>query len=116
MKRKHQKKPFEERVIAMERINILFNEAKLAFNKDPKLSNRYVELARKISMKSKVKIPKELKRRFCKYCRSYLVPSRNCKVRLQKSRVICTCNNCGRCMRFPYIKEQKNRRKKTHVK
>jgi len=107
MKRKHQKKPFEERKIALERIEILFREAKSVFKDKPELSNRYVELARKIAMKSKVRFPRELKRRFCSHCHSYLVPSGNCIIRLQKSRVVYTCLNCKGVMRFPYIKEQK---------
>jgi ribonuclease P protein subunit RPR2 len=111
MKRRYSKKPFEERNIASERIDKLFCEAKLAFDKDPALSDRYVELARKIAMKMKVSIPRQLKRRFCKFCHSYLVPSKNSIVRLQKSRVVCTCLKCGKIMRFPYIREQKARRK-----
>jgi len=112
MKRRYTKKPLEQRKIALERIEILFNEAKTAFDKDPALSDRYVELARKIAMKSKVKIPRELKRRFCKSCCSYLVPSKNCTVRLQRSRVVYTCHICRKHMRFSYIKEQKEKRKK----
>lgn len=108
MKRKHSKKPLEQRKIALDRIKQLFKEAKSA--KDPKLSNRYVELARKIAMKTKVSIPKELKRQFCKHCHSYLIPGKNCTVRLQKSRVICTCHNCKKVMRFSYLKEQKQKR------
>ena len=44
----------------------LFKQAELRFKKQPELSNRYIELARKIAMKYKVKIPRELKRKFCK--------------------------------------------------
>ena len=112
MKRKYSKKPIEHRNIAIERIRILFKEAKLAFNTDPKLSDRYVELARKIAMKTKISIPRELRRMFCKHCFSYLVPSRNCTVRLQKSKVVYFCSNCKKYMRFPYVKEQKERRAK----
>jgi ribonuclease P protein subunit RPR2 len=111
MKRKHSKKPVEIREIALERISNLFKEASSAFSHDSSLSNRYVELARKIAMKAKVRIPRELKRRFCKRCLSYLVPSKNCIVRLQNSRVVYTCLNCRNVMRFPYIREQKEKRK-----
>lgn len=110
MKRKYSKKPLEQRKIALERISKLFNEAKLTFNENSSLSNKYVELARKIAMKMKVRIPRELKRRFCKHCLSYLVPSKNCTVRLQKSRVVYYCHNCKQYMRFPYIKEKKQKR------
>lgn len=110
MKRKYSQKPLEQRKIAVERINKLFNEAKLAFNKDSSLSNKYVGIARKIAMKMKVRIPRELRRRFCKHCHSYLAPSKNCTVRLQKSKVVYHCNKCNGYMRFPYVKEQKKKR------
>ena len=51
------------KLIAKERINTLFKEAEDIFNKNQKLANRYVNLARKISMTSKVRIPSNLKRR-----------------------------------------------------
>jgi ribonuclease P protein subunit RPR2 len=100
MKRKYQKKPEKLRKIAKERIEILFKEAKEAFKDDPKLANRYVSLARKISMKYKVRIRPELKRRFCRHCYCYLVPSKNCRIRLQKSKVVYYCLNCKKYMRF----------------
>jgi|TARA_B100001971_G_scaffold205655_1_gene223415 ribonuclease P protein subunit RPR2 len=100
MKQKYRKKPKQQQDIAKERISILFSQAKRIFNKSPKLSNRYVHLARKIAMKYKVKIPKKFKRRFCKHCYSYLVPSKTCRVRLQKSKVVYYCMNCKKYMRF----------------
>ena len=116
MKTKHSRKPLELRNIALERISHLFREAKSVFRQDSKLSDRYVELARKIAMKAKVKIPRELKRQFCRNCNSYLVPGINCSVRLQKSRVIYTCKKCKKVMRFSYLREQKEKRaKKTAV-
>ena len=96
--------------IALERIKTLFAEADKAGKKEIKLANRYVHLARKISMKVKARIPSELKRRFCKHCYSYLIPSVNVRVRTQRGKVVYYCLNCKKYMRFPYIKEQKERR------
>lgn len=112
MKQKYKKKPNEQRQIALERINILFKQADEMFRKDSKLSDRYVKLARKISMKYKVRIPRELKRRICKHCNSYLRPSANCTVRLNNRKVVYHCHTCKKYMRYPYIKEQKEKRKK----
>ena len=95
--------------IALERIKILFEEAEKEFKKNPERSNRYVEIARKISMKTKTKIPSELKRKFCKYCKKYLVPGVNLRVRMNKSRVIYNCLNCGKVMRFSVLKEKNGR-------
>ncbi len=78
----------------------LFNEAKLQFNKNPNLSNKYIKLARKLAMKVNLRLPRELKRKFCKHCYSYLVPGKNARVRIHKSRVIYYCFNCKKYMRF----------------
>ncbi len=102
MKRRYKEKSAALRSIALERVKKLFEEA--ARTKEQELANRYVELARKIGMRYKVRIPSELKRRFCKHCHSYLVPSKNCRVRLSGRKVVYYCLNCKKFMRFPYRK------------
>jgi len=109
MKQKYRKKSQEQTNIAKERIEKLFEQAKEMFKEDPLLSNRYVELARKIAMKHKVRFPRELKRRFCKHCYVYLVPSVNCRVRTREGKVVYSCFNCKKYMRFPYLKEKKKK-------
>ncbi len=111
MKRGYGKKSKKHKDIARERIQILFKEAKDVFKKNPKLADRYVYLARKIAMKYKIRIPPELKRKFCKHCYSYLVPSVNCRVRVQRGKVVYYCMKCKKFARYPYIKEQKAKRK-----
>ena len=102
MKRRHFQKSREHQEIAMERINILFNEAKKAFREEPEFSNRYVRLARKIAMKYKIKIPSKLKRQFCKKCLAYLVPGVNLRVRAKKGHMVYCCQNCRHVMRVGY--------------
>ncbi|MBT3304113.1 ribonuclease P [Candidatus Woesearchaeota archaeon] len=83
---------------AKERINELFKQAKCA---DDTLSNRYVTLARKISMKYKVRIPSELKRRFCKHCYKYLRQGKTVRVRRTPKGIVYTCLHCNKQTRFP---------------
>ena len=106
-KSKYSKKSKKLQQIARDRITILFKEAKSMFSKDKKLANKYVTLARKIAMKHKVRIPKELKRRFCKHCYKYLMPGKNCRIRTREGKVVYYCLECKRFMRFPYIKKKK---------
>ena len=94
------RKDLSEKKEAMQKIETLFSEARMQFSKNPNLSDKYVSLARKIVMKYRIKMPRELKRKFCKHCYSYLVPNKNCRVRIHKSRVIYFCNNCKKFMRF----------------
>jgi ribonuclease P protein subunit RPR2 len=115
-KRRPNRKPAYQQRIARERIEILFNLAEKKFGKHPELSNRYVELARKIGMRYNITLPKGLKRTFCRKCRSYIVPGKNCIVRTssaQKS-VIVKCLECGNVMRFPYRRERNLRRKRNN--
>ncbi len=107
-KRRNRRKPTEQLEIARERIEILFNQAEIEFPSHPELSNRYVEIARKISMKFNVPIPSMLKKRFCKACRNYLVYGRNARVRLNSDRkyILITCLNCSGKMKYGYTKRK----------
>ncbi len=100
MKARYQHKSIEQKAIAQEEIEKLFRLAAMA--KDPELSKRYVQIARKIAMKLKVKMPREYKRKFCRKCYSYLRPGVTCKVRVQKGKVIYRCLSCKEFMRFVY--------------
>jgi len=90
--------------IALERIKILFKQAKQVFSKNRSLANRYVTLARKIAMKAKVRIPRELKRKFCKHCYKYFVPGVTCRVRTVNKKLVYYCFNCKRYTRIPLKK------------
>jgi len=87
--------------VAKARIEELFVQAQEMFSLDPSLSTRYVFLARKLAMRFKVRIPRELKRRFCKHCYTYLVASKNARVRVQNKKVIILCENCRKFTRIP---------------
>ena len=92
----------EQKRIASSRINTLFEIAeKKALSNELNLSDRYVELARKISMKNLTPIPKRYKRRFCKYCYHYLIPTKTCRFRISRGKVIVFCKNCRRYIRIP---------------
>jgi ribonuclease P protein subunit RPR2 len=104
MKQKHRDKPRQHTDTAVERIVTLFDEAEASFSKDRALSDRYVQLALKISTSYKVRLPIELKKRFCKHCHAYLKPPVNCTIRLNKGKLVYRCQGCDGCMRFPYKK------------
>lgn len=94
--------------IAQERIEVLFNRAEFFQPEDPELADRCVELARRISMRQRVRIPRKLRRRYCRRCHAYLVPGVNMRVRVHRGHVIVTCNRCGNQMRYPVVR--RNRR------
>ncbi len=102
MKRQHKAKSRLKRDIAMDRINTLFREAGAQFKNDPMLSDRYVELARKIAMKYKLKMPSRYRRQYCNHCYSYLRPGANCRVRATGKTISYFCLNCRKFTRIGY--------------
>ena len=108
MQRKPAKKPRYQQEIALERIKELFRVADKVFRSKPEQSHRYIGMARQIAMRHNVRIPKELKRRICKKCHKYIVPSINSRVRTspKQGTVIVKCLECGFVMRYPYRKEK----------
>ena len=97
----YHKKPSKQLKIAKARIEFLFQHAKEMFKEDSKISDKCVKLARRIAMKYKIRLPPSLKKRFCKNCHKYLVPSVNCRVRIHKHRIIYYCLSCKHFMRHP---------------
>lgn len=90
--------------IALQRIRILFRLAKELVHEDPRLAQRYVEIARKIVMRTKLRLPREYRRQVCRHCKSFILPGVNCRVRIQSRRephLVITCLNCGKHTRIP---------------
>ncbi|MCS7097224.1 MAG: ribonuclease P [Candidatus Methanomethylicia archaeon] len=100
------------RSIGHERIEKLFKLAEKVFHENPNLSNRYVELARKISMRARIRIPLKWRRRFCHRCFSFLVVGVNCHIRIKSRRVshiVVTCHVCGNVMRYIIKKDKEEK-------
>jgi ribonuclease P protein subunit RPR2 len=95
--------------VANERIEILIDQARQMVEKDERLSRRYVTLARKISERTKVRIPSEIKRYLCKNCGIALVPGRNARVRLHAAKrgQVITCLSCGAVKRYPVVSKER---------
>lgn len=90
----------QQKQIAQERIKILFQEAEKNFSKNPQLSHRHVQLARKIAMKVKTRIPLELKRKICKHCYKFLMPGKNARIRTREGKLIIYCLECKKYTRI----------------
>lgn len=108
MSKKIQKNKKNQKRIALNRMQKLFQLAHSnAIAKNFELADRYVFIARKISMKYLVPIPAEFKRRFCKHCYSYLLPSVNSRYRIHDKRLVIFCFNCKKYTRFPLKNKEK---------
>ena len=97
------------RRMAIQRIRRLFRLAREIVNEDPALAQSYVNMARKVAMTARVRLPKEYRRQVCRHCKSFILPGVNCRVRIKQRRephLVITCLNCGEQMRIPLRKKK----------
>ena len=87
--------------IATKRIEILFNNAILNARNNPGLAERQAQIAKKISMKFKIKMPFEVSSSFCKNCKKFIAPGIAAKVRLgnKPKSIHITCSYCNHTYR-----------------
>jgi len=105
----------ETRQLALQRIHSLFRLAKRSIREEPQLAQRYAEIARKIAMRSRLRLPKEYRRMICRHCKSFIYPGVNCRVRVQQKRephMVITCLVCGKITRIP-LKSRSPKKEKT---
>lgn len=102
MKKKYKGTLKQQKKLALNEINALFDQAKEVFNKKPELADKYAQKARRTAMKYKVKLPPALKRRICKNCHCFLIPGKNLRVRTHKGHMVYYCLKCKGFMRVGY--------------
>jgi ribonuclease P protein subunit RPR2 len=98
---RRRKDSHKARDLAVQRMERLFVLADAAHSTHPERSDRYVQIARKISTRTRVRMPRNLKRLFCRNCGCFLSPDK-ARVRLHQGVLTATCLSCGEQMRHPY--------------
>ncbi|MDW8035227.1 MAG: ribonuclease P [Candidatus Korarchaeum sp.] len=94
-----------EKEIASQRVKRLLKLADEIYREDKNLAIAYGDLARRIAMRSRVRVPKEWRWRFCKHCKKLLYPGINMSVRVRSKRMshlVLRCSECGMVSRLPY--------------
>ncbi|MCI4436417.1 MAG: ribonuclease P [Ignisphaera sp.] len=96
------------RIIAIERMELLFKLGIEAVKSgDYERARHYGELIKRISMRTRVKIPKDIKRWICKHCHVVMVPGFNARVRTRRDgkalRVVTKCLSCGWIHRYEFV-------------
>jgi len=90
--------------MALQHVRTLFGKAREVIHENPELAQHYVEMARKIAMSTKLRLPSEYRRQICRHCKSFILPGVNCRVRTQSRRephIVVTCLVCGKHSRIP---------------
>ena len=87
--------------IATKRMQILFYNALSNAKNNPRLAERQAEIAKKISMKFKIKMPFEISSSFCKKCKKFIPPGIASKIRLgsKPKSIRITCSYCNHTYR-----------------
>jgi len=87
--------------IATKRIEILFNNALSNAKNNPGLAERQAQIAKKISMKFKIKMSFEVSSSFCKNCKKFIAPGIASKIRLgtKPKSIRITCVYCNHTYR-----------------
>lgn len=98
----YKKRKDSQKNIASERIKELITQSQAIFPKENKLADKYVQMAKSISMKYKVPFNKSQKLKYCKKCSSFLVPGNNARIRVQRGKIRVLCLKCKNIMRYIY--------------
>ena len=85
------------RQIALERIEILIQNAISNARTNPSLAQRQATLAKKISTKYRIRMPYHLKMNFCKKCKKFIAPGVSARIRIGRSSVKSIRISCGFC-------------------
>lgn len=74
------------------------------------LARRYVGLAWRIVVRTRVRLPRRLKWRFCRRCGALFLPGKNCRVRLRRvgrrSSLVVTCLECGYRRKMVWVRRR----------
>ncbi|MGC8816830.1 MAG: ribonuclease P protein component 4 [Candidatus Hadarchaeum sp.] len=92
----------EFRELALERVARLFEQAEKIFASNPELADRYVRAAWRLKTRYNLRLPGDIRLKFCRKCLSYWKPGVTCRVRVKSKRIIITCLKCGRVKRLPW--------------
>jgi len=98
---RRRKDSHKARDLALQRMERLFMLAEEAHATHPERSDRYVQIARRISSRTRVRMPGPLKRLFCRHCGGFL-SAMTSRVRLREGVLTTTCLLCGQQTRRPY--------------
>jgi len=92
--------------IATERIEILIDNALREIKDNEKLSQSYGNLALKMAMRVRIRMPYVIRQLFCRKCKQFIVPGVNSRVRMGRTRVKTiriTCMKCNHVYRKIFV-------------
>jgi len=98
---------------AKKEIRSYLEKAKEKYTKDKAVANRYVQKARRLAMKHKIKLERNQQIMFCKHCFHFLMAGDNCRVRIRKKMIVNYCLDCKKFTKFVIKKKIAKKEDKT---
>ena len=83
--------------IARERIDILITNALREVNDDDMLSNAQANIAKKIAMRLRLRLPYYIRQLYCKKCKQFISPGKNARIRIGRSNIKAVRISCLKC-------------------
>lgn len=96
-KRVHKQK---QKNVAREHITELLMEGRRVALLHPEWAKRYVTIALNIRNRTRTRLTREEKKQFCKSCNAYLLPGKNCTIRVKNAMLLYHCKDCGATRKF----------------
>jgi ribonuclease P protein subunit RPR2 len=87
--------------MARVRIATLFDQVAGMKPFNQALADRYVAMVWTLATKNNIRLPIELKRSFCRKCKSYWLPGKTVRIRIHQGKKIYTCLVCKAIKRVP---------------
>jgi ribonuclease P protein subunit RPR2 len=100
LKKKKKRRRLQVKEVARERIDILV--ANTLKEKDENLAGRKAQLAKKMAMRFRLRLPYDVRQLYCKKCKAFIVPGTTARVRVGRAKtraVRITCLRCGHIYR-----------------
>ncbi len=88
--------------LALERIRILIYNALTLVNTNEIIANKQAQLAKKIAMRSRVRLAYDVRQLYCKKCKNFIVPGKSSRIRIGRTNtksIRITCIMCGHTYR-----------------
>ena len=87
--------------IARQHVSELFPLVKKYVYAQTSRASSYASQIRQLAMRFRLRLSREVKRSYCKYCYVALAPGQNCRVRTRNGKLICYCFSCKKTSRLP---------------
>jgi ribonuclease P protein subunit RPR2 len=85
------------RNIALERVEHLISNALTEAKSDQNLVNEQAMIAKRIAMRTRLRLNYDIRQLYCKKCKQFIIPGRDARIRIGRYRIKAIRISCLRC-------------------